>query len=645
MKTFIFLFTFLFCYTYLPAQSVTNKNNAAKGIINLYKKAEKQWYSGQKDKAEKLFKKTIQKDPNFIDGYLRLGGMAYEEGHFPDAIEYFKHALSLDRNYDTKLYQALSLSHEKLKNYQTAADYISEYLTSSADLKIEEKERMIRKKEHLEFRSYAINNPVPFHPEKLPEMINTSEFSEYLPSLTADEQLIFFTRVSENQEDIYYSIKDENGNWQESKMMPNINTFENEGAHTISADGRTIAFTFCSDGRGGKPRGCNIYISFLKNNSWTSPAYFEAINSSSWDSQPNFSADGRTIIFTSRRPGGNGGSDLYWSKKDADGIWGKPVNLGPVINTSGNEESPFLHADGKTLFFNSDNHPGMGSFDLFYSRLLPDHSWTKPENLGYPINTEEHEGALIISLDGQTAYYSRGDGGVNFDQKQTDIYTFELPEKLRPAPVGFVQITVIDKETLLPLPSEINLLASADNIGTEDSFKTDDEGVLLIPLPLGKNYSLVIEKTGYLLYSDRFELLELDQKETAFKMAVYLTRITEDTIADESPIVLRNVLFETNSYKIKEESFFELDKLFQLLLENPKIKIEIRGHTDNIGSEEDNLLLSENRARSVYEYLLLKGISEDRLSYKGFGESKPLDSNDDENGRRNNRRTEFVIIN
>jgi outer membrane protein OmpA-like peptidoglycan-associated protein/tetratricopeptide (TPR) repeat protein len=632
----IWSLTFLFVQSVI-SQQIYTKDNAPKSALKLYDKGDKLLKSGKPDVAEKCFIKALKKAPDFIDPLLSLGGIAYESGNFNKAIQYFQKAHNLDPAYNNKMLQALALSFENLNQLDSAVVYFQKYRNT---LPKDQHEAIDKKVKQLEFIQYAVNNPVQIQPYKLPATINSPQHSEYLPSLTADGQTMFFTRVTNNQEDLYYSRKDQNGNWQEAKLMPNINTYENEGAHCISADGKTIVFTFCSDGKTGKPRGCNLYISYLRGDQWTKPQFMN-VNSLAWDAQPNLSADGRTLIFASRRKGGIGGTDLWMSLQNNSGSWGAPKNLGEPVNTKGNEESPFQH--GNNLFFKSDEHPGMGSFDLFKSSFDVEKGWSTPENLGYPINTENHEGAMVVSMDGTTAFYARGEGNVDYDRVQTDIYTFNLPENLILNPIGFVKFQVNDIKTGDPLGVKIKLQAIKASEILIDSFYTDQDGFVLIPLSIGKNYSFIINEEGYQLYSDRIELKESRTKENAFLKMIGLEPFVEETTAS-APIVLKNVLFETGSYTMLKESFFELDQLSSLLKENPELKIEIRGHTDDVGSNEANLILSENRAKAVYDYLVSKGISTSRLSYKGFGENKPVASNETELGKSQNRRTEFVII-
>jgi outer membrane protein OmpA-like peptidoglycan-associated protein/tetratricopeptide (TPR) repeat protein len=638
MVRLLLLFFFVSMSISLCGQEVVTSDNAPKKVLKIYQKAEKCLSKGETEEALEKLQKAILEEPRFMDAYLKIAAIHYELGQFENAATSFKSALELDPD-NFRLVQSVAVSYEKAKNNTSAITYFTQLLSFEDKLNEEYREEIKEKIETFSFRQDALKNPVPFAPVLLPSNINDPKRSEYSPSLTADGKRLFFTRLVSNQEDIYFSEMDSSGEWSVAKMLPNLNTLENEGAHNISADGKIILFTYCSDGKRSNVRGCNIYVSFKQKGLWTTPQYFDAINSKAWDTQPNVSSDGKTVIFTSLRPGGYGNSDLWWSKRNEDGKWTIPENLGDVINTRLREESPFLHPDGKSLYFKSEGHPGMGSFDLFRSELQENGKWSKPENLGYPINTEDHEGSMIISLDGKTAIYSRGNGKVSFDRTQSDLFTFTLPESARAKPVGFVKIRVYDAESKLPIEANIKVQSS---FGLINSYETDNEASRLVTLPLGQDYSLNIEKEAYYFYSERFELNTLNTEKSAFEIEVYLQPI-KDVVAEENePIILKNILFETGSYQLKEESFFELDQLFRLLSDNSKLKIEVRGHTDNVGDDAANQLLSENRAKSVYDYLVQKGISKDRLTFVGFGESKPIASNESEIGREINRRTEFI---
>jgi outer membrane protein OmpA-like peptidoglycan-associated protein len=333
-------------------------------------------------------------------------------------------------------------------------------------------------------------------------------------------------------------------------------------------------------------------------------------------------------------PGGYGGSDLYVSHLQPNGKWSTPENMGREINTSGDEQCPFIHADNQTLYFTSNGLLGYGEADIFYIRKGPAGVWSKPMNLGYPINTIAQEGTLFIGADGKTAYYSSdrpdGKGGL-------DIYSFELREDVRPYKTLWVKGQVFDNKTKKGLPSAVELIDLATKMPLS-KVQTDEQGNYLVTLPLGKDYAFNVNRKGYLFYSDNFLLSQRVSDST------YEKNIPLQPIEVNASVVLNNIFFDVNKFELKPESQVELDKLIQLLNDNPTLKIEISGHTDNQGKPADNLALSNNRAKAVVTYLAGKGIATARLTSKGYGETKPVADNKTEDGRAKNRRTEMKVI-
>ena len=509
-------------------------------------------------------------------------------------------------------------------------------------------ERLInRAKDYLQnaqFAANAVKNPVPFQPKKLEGQLNTDQ-NEFLPALTADESLLVFSRLVGSQEDIFYSRKTD-GVWGEGQPISALNTPFNEASQSISADGRILVYTAC-ERKDAIAGSCDLFLIEFKGEQWTQPVNIgPPVNTSAWESMPSISADGTTLIFASKRNGGQGGEDLWVTHRKQDGTWAKPQNLGEAINTTGDERAPFLHPDGQTLYFMSTGHPGMGKFDLFYSRKQANGHWGTPTNLGYPINTMANEGAIFVSLDGKKAFFNSNRIDQEDEVANSDIYTFELYPEARPLAVTYVKANIKDQKTRKSLSAKVTFTDLEKGKMFASAF-TDQTGTFLVCLPAGKDYALDVSMDGYLFHSENFALSGLNTIEEPFLLEIELVPIPEETIvADEkpAPVVLNNVFFETGSAELKKASLTELNRLYQLLEDNPKLKIRINGHTDNVGNETDNLQLSEARAKAVYDFLIEKGVDEARLKYKGFGESQPIDSNEKEEGRRKNRRTEFEVI-
>jgi outer membrane protein OmpA-like peptidoglycan-associated protein/tetratricopeptide (TPR) repeat protein len=662
LKLFCF-FALYFFMTCSVAQKATDNTAAYITKKTATGKAKKHFDQGMEytrtsanEKAMSEFSKAIKEEPTFIDAMIQLAAMYYEMERFAEAEVAFEKAIILDKAYNTKSIYVLGIAEMKQEKYAEAIAHFDEFLAleKKNEILLEKAEKF--KRTGL-FTQKAKANPVPFHPVSLGDKINTTD-AEYLPSVTADESVLVYTRRIGNQEDFYRSKK-VNGVWQAGEALDEINTDENEGAQSISADGKLLVFTACNrkDGYGS----CDIYFSEMINGRWTKVANIgSAINSTAGEKQPSLSADGNTIYFASDRPGGFGEMDIWMSKRNENGVWQKPVNLGATINTKGIDRAPFIHQDGQTLYFMSDGHDGMGGHDLFYSRL-ENGQWGTPQNLGYPINTEADEATMVVSLDGQTAYFvsdrnKEGERGklAEYQGKiDLDLYSFPIYEAARPQPVTYVQAKVRDAETGKNLPKAKVTVTDLATTQTHAYALTDADGEFLVCLPLGKNYSLNVNKEQYLFHSENFALDKSNSRDKPFILEIELQAIPLASTTSEvspvnktegKPVVLKNVFFETGSAELKSASLVELNRLKTLLEEHPTLVIRINGHTDNIGADEDNLTLSNNRAKTVYDYLIANGIQNTRLSYKGYGETQAIADNDTPEGRQLNRRTEFVVI-
>lgn len=641
------VFFLLFCLKSVSgfSQAYTTAKTASKKTQKLYQKASDQEREGNYDEVLATINKALELEPKFIDGHLKKAAVLYDKKQYDSAERSFEYALALDPAYKPRIWYQLAVTEMRQDKFEEAGKHFEKYLVSGP----QSKNLIKRAKRHLTncaFAAEAIKNPVPFEPKSIGENINTTN-SEYLPSISADGAFLVYTRRINNQEDLYYS-NFKNGAWQKGQPMEAINTPFNEATQTLSADGRMLVYTACNrkEGLGG----CDLYYSSVRGNRWTPPVNMgPTVNTRAWDSQPSLSANGRTLYFASERAGGKGKRDLWVAKKSESGRWGKPQNLGAVINTDGNDEAPFIHPDGQTLYFMSEGHPGMGDYDLYYSRKAVDGTWGTPQNLGYPINTKAHEGALFVSLDGVTAYFT-SDKSFEASEEEPlrkrdfDIYYFELPPAARPLPVTYVKAVVKDQKTKQRLAANTEII-DVETGKVIEALPTSENGTFLITLPIGKNYALNVSKEKYLFHSENFELISSNQMSDPFLLDIELVPIPEVVRKENTatPVILKNVFFETGSAALKASSTVELDRLKTLLNENPALKIQINGHTDNVGSDEDNLALSEARAVAVQQYLIDQGIAGDRLRAKGFGETQPIDNNDTDMGRRNNRRTEFII--
>lgn len=594
--------------------------------------------------AEIHFRDAIKADPQFVEAYIILGEMFYGIESYKEAIPLFEQSIEINPKFYKPVYNNLGQAYLLVGRYQDAKEKLSYYLSLEgiSDKSKKEAEKGLLTSD---FGIKAMENPKPFVPINLGEAINSS-FAEYSPSLTADELVMVYTRkipkapgqggISREQEDFFVSSQISEGTWTDAENLGGpINTLGNEGAQALSVDGKHLFFTACSrpDGFGS----CDIYYSYRTGNTWSVPVNLgEKLNSRTWDSQPSISSDGKSLYFASAREGSLGQMDIWLSTKKEDGRWGIPENMGSIINTPGRDMSPFIHPDNQTLFFASDGHPGMGKLDIFYSRRQADGSWGQPENIGYPINTWGEEMSLVVTASGKGAFFAseqlEGFGDL-------DLYYFELYEAARPQSVTYMKGIVSDKENGKKLKANFQLI-DVENSELIISSESDPvSGEFLVAIPLEKRLALNVSHTGYLFFSENFSY-----SASRDDLNPWLRDIKLAPIKAGEAVVLKNIFFQTNKYDLEPESIAELTKLKELLTSNPGMRIEISGHTDNTGNREINMSLSRNRAKAVVEYLIQNGIESSRITFEGYADTQPIDNNDTEEGRSRNRRTEFKVL-
>jgi outer membrane protein OmpA-like peptidoglycan-associated protein len=582
-----------------------------------------------------MLAQSIKEDSNFVDAYLSLAGALGQLKKYDQSVKMYERARSKDTAYFVVYYLPYSINLAGQGRYEEALQAVNAFMKYPRLNERSVKSAQYRKRSYEFAINYALqhkDSKYEFNPVNLGDSVNTPR-SEYYPSVTVTDSLLVFTRLGNQREDFIESAIGKKNNYGRWKVIDGeINAETNKGALSVSQDGEWMIFAGQLSNQNYK--SFDIYISYYTPQGWSEPQGLgDNVNTDYYESGPTLSPDKRALYFISNRPGGYGGSDLYVSYRQANGKWGPAQNMGPDINSSGDELAPFIHADNQTLYFTSDGLPGYGGSDLFVIRKNLSGAWGKPENLGAPINTIENEGSLAVSSDGLTAYYAsdRSDsrGGL-------DLYKFDLRPDLRPFRTFYLKGKVIDKKTNKPIPSSVELVDNSNNNALM-KVSTDELGEYFVTLPTGKDYTLTVNRKGYLFFS---ELYELSNKEadSVYKKDIYLQPVELNVISTFS-----NIQFATNSFELPSAGFIELDKLLQVLTENPSLKVEISGHTDNIGKVEDNLKLSTNRAKSIVDYLVSKGISIDRMSYKGHGSSQPVADNSTEAGRAKNRRTTFTV--
>jgi outer membrane protein OmpA-like peptidoglycan-associated protein len=579
------------------------------------------------DIAKDKLKALMMVYPNNAEVVKRLAGVNYRLNNKFEAYTLFQKADSLYNYSDKDIKYSLGIIAKDLGKIEESVNELQNYLKIS-DANTERVGKANQTLSDLQRYLSLKQDSVEVNILPLPHQINTP-MQEYYAFVSPNDSVLYFTRKSREGEQLMMAIKD-GSSWSNVRPYGTRGT----GASSVSADGLSLVTSLC-DAR-SSIGSCDLFIATKKNGVFTALANFgDGVNSIYWDAQPFISADGRTIIFSSERKGGEGGKDLYLIQKTHKG-WSFPKGLGETINTQFNEESPFLHPDGKTLFFRSDKPTGLGGFDIYMSRWNETtKTWTASINLGYPINTLTSDGALTVSSDGKTAYLSSDRLTVGTQNANLDIFTFTLPDKIRANPTAYAYISTIDSISKRRVASQIQVVNLSNGQVLYTGF-TSEEGSISIPILVNNEYTIFINKDGYYPLSTRF--YPLNNKENLN------LEITLNSISRNKPVVLNNIFFETNSSVIDTNlSKTELTYLLDFLNKNPTANIKIVGHTDSVGSESTNQVLSENRAKAVKYYLITKGINQDRISTEGKGESEPISENETDEGRRKNRRTEFYI--
>lgn len=606
--------------------------------------------------------KALEKDPLFIDAYFLKAEYCMSIGRNKDAIDAFRKIIEINPDVTTT-----GFIYFELGNLEFACGYYAEALVNLKKYKSmpgANPDNMAQTNYAIaccEFALNAIKNPVPFNPINVGAGVNTAD-PEYFPTLTVDQKQLLFTRnVSGGrggQEDFFVS-NDDGGYWSTGTPMPkNINTPFNEGAPTFAPDGRTLIFVGCAvDGYGyGEGRrgygSCDLFITQKSGSTWFDPINLPGgVNTQNWETQPSLSADGKTLYFIRGPIRGTGAmnirnGDIYVSYRATDGSWTEAKKLPDNVNTPLSEQSCFIHPDGKTLYFASNGHIGMGGYDIYMTVLQPDGSWSDPVNLGYPINTHNDENSLVVYANGSLAVFaSNRPGGLG----SLDLYEFEMPESVRPTRTIYLTGTVFDAVSNNKLSAQFRLVDLETKKEVVYSYSDSKTGSFIVTLPINKDYALFVDKDGYLPYSVNFTLSVPDNSTEPYHRDVPLVPKTQ--VGGE--VILENVFFDLDSYNLRSESYLELDKLVQYLKDNPTMKIELQGHTDTQGDDKHNMELSHNRAKAVYDYLISKGIAKERLTYKGYGETQPVVTDEEINAMKTekekkdahqkNRRTVYKI--
>lgn len=598
------------------------------------------------DLAIEKFQESIRLNPNYPDAWFYLGKTYDHLNNLQATIDAYRNLEKVDADFNISIYYDIAKSYIALDNLRSARIYIKRYLQKAP--KTPKAEKLI----HLAMNrlnyidiSAELRAEGPNTTEPTPIATLNSVSGDYMPQVSPTGTRLYFTSVRQGGfdykdeksaeldfgEDLYFS-KLVNDQWSAPELLPQpINSKSNDFGSSFTGDGQTMVYVRCDEP--GAIGSCDLYITQLNGSTWTEPRNMgNVVNTKNWESQPTINTDGNRIIFTSIRPGGYGASDLYMIEKNHLGLWGVPQNLGSIVNTPLSENSPFLAADGKTLYFSSNGHPGMGGADIFYT-VFENGKWSTPKNLGKPINSKGNDTNFSISASGD-AYLASS----RLDENNFDIFKAELPDELKPKPTIIVQGVVSNSVDDKPLSALVLIedLNSGELIATNKS--NAETGEYLVVLPAGRDYSVSANAEGFFFYSQSFEL------PTDTTYAEITNNIALEPIKKGTKVVLNNIFFEIGKAELKPISYVELNKAVTLMKNNKTMVIEVGGHTDSQGADAANLSLSQKRAQSVVEYIVLAGIERERLIAKGYGETVPIADNSTRDGRAANRRTEFVIV-
>ena len=630
-------------------------------------------FYGKKDYKNALATYLAAQEINPDDAYLNFKiGLTYLYSETKSkAATYIDKAYRLNPAVNPDIDYHLGIAFQNTNSFKLAIEHFERFkkkrsnLASIADEKIAE----------CQVADSLSQNELNVIIENLGEGVNTL-YSDYSPIISADGNTLIFTsnrtddparaKANANFEDIFVSYKNAN-KWSVPKpISQKINIKYNDAAASLSPDGKTL-FLYYEEGEG------DIYTSTRNGEEWSEPKPLNKnINTAMfWETCASVTSDGKKLFFASNRPGGIGELDIYMSQQDAKGDWGKAVNLGPIINTPNNEDSPFIHHDGTTLYFSSDGHPRLGNSDIFVSEFV-NNKWKKPENMGYPLNSWEYDGFFTLSPDKKKGYFSTAkEGGLG----DADIYSITFLEpKYKPKPkpvvakveeqkakqeipkseefvapeieihkiakvVTLLKGKVIDERNAAPLSAVISLVDNVTNKVLTKLNSNPTTGEFELVIPHGGNYGVATEKAGYLFNSINFNLPQFAEYQ---EIDTHIIMVKAEI---GSKVVLRNVFFDIGKSDLKLESIAEVENIRELLVRDAHLRVQINGHTDNSGNAASNKALSLKRASSVVDYLVKHGIAASRLSAKGYGSDRPIVSNDDEEGGRAiNRRTEIEII-
>ncbi len=626
---------------------------------------------GNFEKALEYYLKAHAFNPDNAILNMRIGECYLYTPYKERSVDFLERAVELNVG-TLEVYYLLGLAYQQNYRFDEAVDQFQFYRQSlSPQEAIQERDQIERRLAECRHAKEMIANPVRVFIDNAGNRINT-EYDDYSPLLSPDGNTMYFTSrrpLGRNPkqdkvdhkffENVYFTRKSGDAWLAALPLEGRINTKTHEATAGISPDGQTLYIY-----RGDK--GGDLFYSRKDDSDWDKLRRLPRDITSKGNQETSiaFTSDSRRVFFISDRPGGFGGKDIWTATLDQRGRWTEPTNLGSTVNSPYDEESLFLAPDDVTLYFSSQGHNTMGGYDVFKT-VYRNGRWIQPENLGHPVNTPGDDLFFVLTPDGKTAYYSTmmpgGFGG-------SDIYqiTFLGPEKelespiqqdfiasqARPlennlmeqqvevvtVPMTLLRGRILDDKDNEPLQATIELFDNETEELLAQFNSSSETGEYLISLPAGKNYAIAVQAEDYLFHSENINISE----SSVSREIINDIRLKKVEVGES--IVLNNIFFDTGAARLRPESYAELGILYKLMVENPSLKIEITGHTDNVGSAGVNQRLSEERARAVVEFLIERGVDRERLSYRGYGFDKPIATNDTPEGRQMNRRTEFEIV-
>ena len=610
-------------------------------------------------------RRAVEADPEFAEPHYLAGAMWSDVLEWELAVDANNAGLSVNPSLHPRAYLENARMLQQLLRPAFMRDAATGYLEFIANnwtrpMSSADSAEVALLISSADFMELALKSPVPYEPLRLGPQVNTPA-AEYFPTLFDGGDRLLFTRKSnaESQEDFYVSSRSPDGDWSKARPVLALNTPGNEGAPSVSLDGRVLVFTRC--GAAGGAGSCDLYMSACIDDSfsdWQEPVNISALNTSRWESQPSLSWDGTVMVFTrEQKPASEEDqrrlyrrtTDLFVSSIDWDAnAWRSPRPMSETVNTPGREQSGFFHPDGRHFYFASDGHPGMGGMDLFCCTLEDDGTWGEPVNLGYPINTPGDETGLIVSPDGRTAifstdhYFEASTASSIADASDIggmDLYSFELPPAAQSVETAWFRGAVVSAEDERPLAAHI-LLTDLETGRVMADLQASASGLFSVPVPTDRPFALLVEHEAHLLYSGHFSSASEDMEGQDVAKRIALQPLTGG-----AEVVLRNIFFSSGSAVLDEASSTELEGILRFSALNPKANFEVGGHTDDIGSADDNVRLSQLRAEAVVAWLTVHGMAAQRLKAIGYGESRPLSIDDHltEKGRAANRRTTLSV--